>query len=185
MEIFINDIPEEGLTIELDSKQAPWLENLLKELSGENFAESDRAHLSATLLNCDENVDIRGELTILNHPTCDRCLQTYADERIMPFHILLAPLYRSERQREKHQYKDKELVKEDLEFTFYEGDRVDLYQLLREQLLLEKPIKNICQEDCKGICQKCGKNLNEGPCSCADEKESAHWSALKNFNPRS
>ncbi len=185
MEIFINDIPEEGLTIDVDSKQKPWLKTLLQELTSDSFDEKDSAHLSATLLNFDENIDIRGELTIQGHFTCDRCLQNYTEERKMPFHLLLAPLYRSERHKQKHQDREKELVKEDMEFTFYEGDRIDLFQILREQLILEKPIKNICKEDCKGICQKCGKNLNEGPCSCAEAKEDSRWSALKNFHPRS
>ncbi len=44
--------------------------------------------------------------------------------------------------------------------------RFDLDPLVREDILLDLPAKILCSEDCKGICPSCGKNLNEGPCSC-------------------
>lgn len=37
---------------------------------------------------------------------------------------------------------------------------------IRDQIILDYPIKPLCQPDCKGICPKCGKNLNEGTCGC-------------------
>lgn len=43
---------------------------------------------------------------------------------------------------------------------------LDLDALATEDLLLNLPTKVLCQEDCKGICPQCGKNLNEGPCDC-------------------
>ena len=43
---------------------------------------------------------------------------------------------------------------------------LDLSDLLREELLLFFPTKMLCKPDCKGLCCKCGKNLNDGPCDC-------------------
>ena len=44
---------------------------------------------------------------------------------------------------------------------------IDLDQDIREEIILDYPIKPLCNSDCKGLCPKCGKNLNEGGCSCA------------------
>lgn len=52
------------------------------------------------------------------------------------------------------------------EFIVVEGMRLDLTALVREDLLLALPAKFLCREDCKGLCPICGKNLNDGSCSC-------------------
>jgi len=44
---------------------------------------------------------------------------------------------------------------------------IDLDQDIKEEIILDYPIKPLCDPDCKGLCPKCGKNLNEGGCSCA------------------
>jgi len=44
---------------------------------------------------------------------------------------------------------------------------IDLDQDIKEEIILDYPIKPLCQPDCRGLCPKCGKNLNEGGCSCA------------------
>lgn len=46
------------------------------------------------------------------------------------------------------------------------GYILDLSDLVRDDILLELPIKHLCSEDCLGLCAKCGQNLNEGKCSC-------------------
>ena len=47
-----------------------------------------------------------------------------------------------------------------------EGDIIDLTESIREDIIIALPIKSLCSEECKGLCPKCGKNLNEGPCDC-------------------
>ena len=65
---------------------------------------------------------------------------------------------------------------------FYEGvDQVelDLTEDIREDILINLPYYLVCSEDCKGLCFKCGKNLNEGACDCVGDKPSAApWSEL-------
>lgn len=56
------------------------------------------------------------------------------------------------------------------EYIVVPDGRLDLDELLREDILLELPTKYLCSEDCKGLCTKCGKNLNEGDCGC-DRRE--------------
>jgi uncharacterized protein len=72
-----------------------------------------------------------------------------------------------------------ELLEEDMEVEFIHGETVDLDAIIREQVYLALPMKNVCREDCAGLCPVCGANLNEGPCSC--KKDSGHpaFSKLK------
>ena len=57
----------------------------------------------------------------------------------------------------------------------------DLYPRVREALILEIPIKLLCREDCRGVCRKCGVNLNEGECECDPRIGDPRWGALRNF----
>ena len=50
----------------------------------------------------------------------------------------------------------------------------------KNALVLELPYRVLCREDCRGLCPKCGKNLNEGPCTCQEGDEVMNpFSALK------
>ena len=57
----------------------------------------------------------------------------------------------------------------------------DLYPRVREELILEIPIKLLCRENCRGVCRKCGANLNEGECGCDPGIGDPRWGALKKF----
>jgi uncharacterized protein len=46
---------------------------------------------------------------------------------------------------------------------------LDLTEALREQIVLDLPMRSLCRPDCRGLCVQCGKNLNEGPCDCVEE----------------
>lgn len=43
---------------------------------------------------------------------------------------------------------------------------IDLNPDIRQELILDYPVKPLCNSDCKGLCPKCGRNLNEGKCNC-------------------
>ena len=58
------------------------------------------------------------------------------------------------------------------------SDEIDLRPALREQWLLEAPAFLVCRPDCKGLCPKCGADLNLGACGCAPETD-ARWEALR------
>ena len=52
------------------------------------------------------------------------------------------------------------------EYIVVEDNVLDLTELVCEDIILSLPTRFLCREDCKGICSKCGKNLNEGKCDC-------------------
>ena len=58
---------------------------------------------------------------------------------------------------------------------------LDLTEALREQVLLELPMRPLCKPDCLGLCPVCGKNLNEGPCDCVKETIDPRLAGLKDL----
>ena len=60
-------------------------------------------------------------------------------------------------------------------------DVIDVSELLRDELIAAQPMKNLCREDCKGLCPECGANLNEGECGCEKFIFDPRLAALENF----
>ena len=76
----------------------------------------------------------------------------------------------------------RELFDEDDDrFIQVEGDELDLGEIARTEVILSVPGKFLCKPDCKGICDRCGANLNEVSCDCYKEKIDPRLAALKDF----
>ena len=59
-----------------------------------------------------------------------------------------------------------EVAEGDLDVFPFDGEKIDLEPLFREQFVLAIPFAPLCREDCKGLCPQCGTDLNSGTCSC-------------------
>jgi uncharacterized protein len=75
---------------------------------------------------------------------------------------------------EKH-----ELHGDEMDMGFYQGEDLDLEELLREQVMLNAQMKPLCSETCKGLCPKCGRDLNTGSCSCVQKETDPRLEVLK------
>ena len=73
----------------------------------------------------------------------------------------------------------RELHEDNENFLMVENDRLDISELAASDVILSLPTKYLCKEDCAGICPQCGKNLNEGPCTCSHETVDPRLEALK------
>ncbi|HEY2824698.1 MAG TPA: DUF177 domain-containing protein [Gemmatimonadales bacterium] len=60
---------------------------------------------------------------------------------------------------------------------------VDLTEAVREELILAVPAYVLCQDDCRGLCPRCGADLNAGPCQCRPESD-PRWAALEALKSR-
>lgn len=60
---------------------------------------------------------------------------------------------------------------------------VDLTDELRQSIILALPSYPVCRQDCRGVCPTCGKNLNEGPCTCGHAERDSRWGALDALKP--
>ncbi|TMB02173.1 MAG: DUF177 domain-containing protein [Deltaproteobacteria bacterium] len=91
--------------------------------------------------------------------TCARCLEEYAFGLDHPFVFVLEP-------RAVAPSESARLSSDDLALSYYEGDEIDLTPLVHEQIILALPTRPLCGESCRGLCPRCGANLNAGACGC-------------------
>jgi uncharacterized protein len=70
------------------------------------------------------------------------------------------------------------------EIGYYDNGGLALEDVLREQVLLSLPARTLCQQDCKGLCPRCGENRNETACSCDDGPSDPRWEALAGLSSR-
>ncbi len=63
----------------------------------------------------------------------------------------------------------------------FEVEEVEVGEQARQSLLLALPLKPLCRPDCKGLCDRCGKNRNSGPCGCAKEPAESPFNKLKDL----
>ena len=111
---------------------------------------------------------VSGIIKIPFEQTCDRCLTNFHDLRTTKFNFFLTDY--------------DELVQDDSDDVFHfsqDDNEIDLNPLFRELIFLEKQMKNICKENCKGLCSNCGTNLNEGNCGCPNDTKDSPWKTLK------
>ncbi len=126
-----------------------------------------------------EQVRLRGTIKTEVELLCDRCAAPQRTPLAVEFDTSFIP-----QEVEAGKQENVELLPEDLGLSAYEGGAVDLDELVREQILLALPSRHLCGEDCKGLCQKCGANLNEGHCSCEQGETDPRWAALADFKNR-
>ena len=116
----------------------------------------------AAPLNIKGSVKNRAGLVVLDmtvkavlEQTCDRCLKAFEREYVCDFsHTLVTSFSNSE---DEEGYED---------YVVCPDNSLDISELALTDLMLEMPSKILCKEDCKGLCPKCGKDLNEGSCGC-------------------
>ena len=71
------------------------------------------------------------------------------------------------------------------EILTYKEDQVDLDEMLRQNFLAAIPMQPTCRKGgCKGMCDKCGTNLNDGPCDCKEDEIDPRWAVLREIQNR-
>ncbi len=130
-----------------------------------------RCHIRRNLVE----TDVTGEIETGAIIDCTRCLQPVAEKLDIKFDVSYVTPDAFSMDRE-HEVPGNELGRDVLE-----SESLDLKNVAREQILLNLPDRIFCREDCKGLCPKCGTNLNLNDCGSADDEIDPRWSALKNF----
>ena len=108
-------------------------------------------------------VTLEGEVQVILGTQCDRCAVPFEYRAGVPLeHTLVLSLNREDSD----------------ELILLESTRFSPDGLVWEDIVLSMPPKLLCRPDCKGLCQRCGQNLNEGPCDCKPEGD-PRWEALR------
>jgi len=122
-----------------------------------------------------QEIRIKGHLNVEMEADCDRCLDPAPHTVDADFELFYRPI--SDGYGEE--VKLEELKDDEAEMGFYEGDGVELNDVLREYVLLALPMQRLCSEGCKGICPSCGQNRNQQQCECVTTPVDDRWAALK------
>jgi len=109
---------------------------------------------------------------------CARCLEPVRQDLNGDFDLLFRPLGIDAGPA------DRALGAPETEIGYYQEGGLALEDVLREQVLLTLPVRTLCRTDCKGLCPRCGRNLNNEACTCEGATTDQRWSALSDLRSR-
>ena len=138
---------------------------------GNNYPVKDSSPVQIKIENTGNHVlKICVETSITVILPCDRCLEDV--QRVIPAAF-------------SHEYDmkqtDEERIRDLDESSYLNGTDLDVDRMVYLELLMNWPHKVLCREDCKGLCPKCGKNLNNGDCGCKDEPKDPRMAAISDI----
>lgn len=117
--------------------------------------------------------ELQGRLTATVQLDCDRCLSQYELE----VDTVLQAIFEVEADT-SWRIKDLDYKIPDLDTIVLEEPVIDLGDVIRQHLLLALPMKKLCSEQCKGMCLKCGANLNQQSCGCDNKPQDSPFAIL-------
>jgi uncharacterized protein len=109
---------------------------------------------------------------------CARCLEPVRSGLQGHFDLVFRPLGADAGPPERS------ISADEAEIGYYQGSGLLLEDVLREQVLLSLPARTLCREGCKGLCPRCGRNLNSETCACDPAPADPRWSALSDLASR-
>ncbi|MGG1633625.1 hypothetical protein BK120_15170 [Paenibacillus sp. FSL A5-0031] len=131
-------------------------------------------HVSLQVTGHEEFIEVDGKLAIDLELACSRCLEPVKDHTVIRFSEVF-------KRATSDEDRDEDMEEEESDFIEVNADRLDLKPYVEEALQLFMPFAPLCSNDCKGLCQTCGQNLNEHKCSCSTEKVDIRFAALKDL----
>jgi len=173
LKIKVGNIPEEGLEFRFSREGEKFLE-LLPENDERDFSLST-LEVYGSVLKVRETVSLQLKMETVIEMECGRCLE------LAVYPVKAEMVYTLVPSGGRVGEEDPSQSDEDLNFGYYSDDVIDLDPLVMEQVVLRVPIKPLCSDLCKGLCPRCGTNLNTGSCECRSEALDPRFSALKNF----
>lgn len=124
-----------------------------------------------------ETITVRGVARAEVEEACGRCTRRF--QRSLEVDVLVYC---------DRQGSDDEALARDLEqegqLVYHDGVSLDITGPVREAIILSLPISPLCGEDCRGLCPRCGVDLNTETCHCSEETIDPRWSALKRLTGR-
>ena len=110
-----------------------------------------------------DEIELTGDMDTELLLACSRCLETFS----YSIHI------------ELNEKLSKTVKNEDEDIIFIEDDRLDLNEIVENNIISILPIKRLCNKDCKGLCHHCGIDLNQSTCKCAEDDIDPRLAKLK------
>lgn len=167
MKITVSDIKSEGLEIDIIKEM---------DLTGDEGSQKSPVKALLYAKKDGSSVFIKGRAEATITLMCGRCLKDFQLEIDTDIDISFLPETSLAGTNEKYR-----LSKKELETGFYRNDEIDVFDLIREQIAINIPMKQLCSEDCAGLCDACGSNLNIRSCNCKKNNIDDRWASLKSL----
>ena len=116
--------------------------------------------------------ELTGCLDGMYRLSCSRCLEPFTRSFHVSVRLILAP-------RPEFSDPERDLAADELDLVFYDDHIIDIGKILRDEIVVNMPLKPVCDENCRGLCPVCGQNLNKNNCRCEPEADAGAWNALK------
>ena len=111
-----------------------------------------QAEVSCTVeIPSEDKTFVFGSIRYRVSAECSRCLAPVSFERVVEF---------------DETFVDSKSGNANPDCYVYSNDKIDLTEMVEQTILTDMPYAVLCKEDCKGLCPKCGHNLNDGDCGC-------------------
>jgi uncharacterized protein len=133
---------------------------------GEDIIVKSPIGVDARIMNSGDYMLIKGNIKADFVLKCSRCLEK--------FDYVLETDF-------EEKISNKHVDENDEEIIYFEGDSIDITDIIINNILLSLPMKHVCREDCKGLCPHCGKNVNMHDCDCFQEDLDPRLEVLKNL----
>lgn len=125
-----------------------------------------------------QDIRLRAEYSGKVGVACARCLEPVEHAVSGNFDLIFRPLG-ADQDASEHAISTSET-----EIGYYQNGGLVLEDVLREQVLLSLPVRTLCREDCKGLCPRCGRDLNSETCDCDAAPADPRWAALSDLASR-
>jgi DUF177 domain-containing protein len=125
-----------------------------------------------------QDIRLQGSYSGEFEVACARCLEPVRIPLKGQFDLIFRPLGADQGSSERS------INTSETEIGYYQESGLLLEDVLREQVLLSLPARVLCREDCKGLCPRCGRDLNSEPCACDTAPADPRWSALSDLASR-
>ena len=163
MRIHTDQLREGSLTLAFEeaADRFPALREMLRKHECK-FTSPVRTRIRASRIR--EMVEVEGVVQATVRLNCGRCLAEF----ICPLVSEFALTYTGDRPGapETAEPQEKELDADEVGLIYFRGEEIDLTEGIQEQVILAFPLRPVCRENCKGLCARCGADLNHGDCRC-------------------
>ena len=171
MRIQFSEIPDNGLRLKVNDEA--WFPDQEVARAGPVAAAVFLERKGAA------RVLLEGEIEAAIVLDCARCLEPFTKRLAGGFKVDLEYIEPGLPLPEEHSCSASEMD------TMYLAEPVvDIYEVLSQQVLLSLPVKAVCSETCRGLCPRCGTNLNKKPCSCPTDTSSSPFSKLASLKKK-
>ena len=176
--LHIEQIKEKDLSqdFEANAEAFPVLSDMVQNRECE-FLEPLRIRVKAFRIR--ELFEVEGTCQTRVRMSCSRCLKEFA----LPLTSKFALTYTKELpdRMEASEEDEVELRVEEIGLMYFRGEEIDLRDGIQEQVVMAFPLQPLCAETCKGLCPKCGADLNRRVCGCQHEPTGNKFAVLRNL----